>query len=116
MIVSVVETTTSCPTIQILSPSEDINSSSDGAVHLICMVSGADHLNARLHWMISGERQEGWTESLWLSERISVRELIQNHIMIPSWKWKGGANCTCVLEYPGKTIRETAQRNDKSIS
>ncbi|XP_076157302.1 immunoglobulin kappa light chain-like [Alosa pseudoharengus] len=110
--VFVAGTISTSPTVGILLPSDDVNSSGDISIPLVCLVSGADRHRVRLHWLINGEVWDGWTNSFWVSEHGSVTELTQNHIMIPVSKWEDEVNCTCLLTYAGKYAdHKTVQRN-----
>ncbi|XP_062888118.1 uncharacterized protein LOC134337217 [Mobula hypostoma] len=75
----------------------------NGSVPLVCLVGGLSSIPIVIHWNISGQIMEGWSDpgTLDLDQSYSVR----SQVLVPVETWRSGGVCTCIaqLEGAGKT-------------
>ncbi|KAL2080661.1 hypothetical protein ACEWY4_024454 [Coilia grayii] len=102
---------TASPMVRILLPAQSDSADHDSGVPLICVVTGVDQLRVQVQWTVSGQIRDGETESFWVAQGGSATELTENRIVISAAEWEGGVQCTCVVEYAGKTIYKTVRRD-----
>lgn len=95
------------PSVHIFSPLD--SKSHHSTIQLLCWVKQVIPSQVRVSWTIDGQRADGWTRSAWTNGTETATEFTQNWVMVPGELWERGAECVCVVEYAGKTMRKTVQ-------